>query len=220
MTKVWTIKKIIDQLTPILNTDFRQHTMHMIEEIGEIASVITRSQDPKLPNTIFKLSEVHLHLSKELTDKDIFTSEYARYTEFFRWNKELVGKKFKEKLESELIDVIMMVAIYPILARNKEVEFILKYNDLLEYKFDTKFLHPRKIYDVFLIMKHILREIIHVLEVSMNVEENSSKEIYFANCLNNLLLNIENLCWVYDINVNQGITNKITKDLKEEKRSK
>ena len=214
MNKIYTMKEIVESLNPIIQPSFSAHTLHLVEEIGEIASVIHRNHDPMLTNTIYEVSEINFtNAVKLFKDKPELKSEWEKLTGFYRWNENIVGNKFKKRLESELADIIMMVAIYPILAKKKYFNYDFKY--LYKYKFDKIFKFKR---DPALLILYLLHGNIYILDIICKGEPHEFYKIIRE--LMEILDIIQEFCYLYEIDVNQAIYNKLHKDLKDEKRSK
>lgn len=210
--KVYNIQEVIDKLTICFHNSFESLTLHLIEEIGEIAAVLVRGQNMTPRFSKYPLSDIYNHIN-EFSEEE--RTQINQYSEFFRWSQGFNEWKFKEKLEKELIDVIMMVAIYPKLAEIKGCK-IESIGFVCSFKFNNKKNECITDSDCF---KAFARCINNLIGDSLSLDyfghDNGGINVELVI----ILKCIEQLCFIHNIDVNQGIHNKLFKELKEEKRS-
>lgn len=220
--KIFTLREIVAVQTPIQMSSPSAIGRHIIEEVSEIPSLLMRGEDVPFPTTQYKLSEVQGHLD-ELTDDQ--KEEYTRYFSFYRWNRGADAQRFKDQLESDLIDIVMMVGVYIYHLRQWIPNFPpagIDLDSLLDYRFDLRIAAPSEATtDKWLetaldIAKAILR-----FGNVIDFDDIPQSTYAISKCfqhLGDLLPFVEKMCLAYGIDVNAGIQRKIG-ELKGQKRS-
>lgn len=182
--------------------------LHMLEEVGEIATVIHRSQDTKI-----NIGDSFLPISTFVETIDSFHpklhKEILHMSNNFRWNVKIVGEeKFKDKLGSELVDIIVMIAV--ILYQKHPARRKVEIHPLIfNFKFDFIF----SIYTQKESFKKMYGEIFNLMTLDnddtfMDVYSISQSLVIILNC-------VQNLAKYHDININEELTKKF-EDLKDQ----
>jgi len=214
---IWQISEILNQLTPLFLLNDESIFLLLIEEIGEVVSILNRSQDVIFPSTLYKLTEIPEH-KLELRKEQL--NEYARWCEFFRFYKR--DEKFRKNLSSELTDIIMVVTIFVKYYKEKGIKQDYGIERLLEYKFDKyKYdkINVKNVYNNKPFEKVMEKEFREMLMSIVRQVPYGSKYIMNIGDLREILDKIQNIFMYFDLEVNESITKKL-EELKIQKRSK
>ena len=211
------MKEVIDRLKIVFHSDFFSLSVHFMEEIGEIASYVIRGQDikPRVDGkneSIYLMSEIMKHLSEFSLEE---VEKINQYSEFYRWNRKFTKEKFDEKIEKELIDMVMEVGLYVMLLSIKKYKSP-NIEKIYSYKFDKDQDFKSSERYAFL---DITMNLWILFKKSLSIDnQNPNIDVYSE--LKSLLDDIVDLCNIYNIDINSGINRKLNIELREEKRSK